>query len=82
MFDTDPRTAEYGAVESMPLAGVAEHLRGLAANGDNAPITKSTADGTPGGQALEQYRYAVIRLRYYEKRGGGPCTIRPHRHSP
>lgn len=70
MFDADPRTAEYGAVERMPLYMVGERLRGLAADGDNAPPAKSAGDAAPGGAAPEPYRYVVIKLWCYEKHGG------------
>ena len=69
LFDVDPRTAEYGAVESMPAAEAGKYLRGLFPGADNAPPAKSIGGGDrPDGPAPEPYRYAVVKLTY-EKNG-------------
>ena len=72
MFDADPRTAKYGDIRRISVYKVGEYLRSLVAREDNAPMdAESTGgDGHAGGPAAEPYRYAVVRLRYYEKYGG------------
>ena len=64
VFDSDPRTAEYGIIRSMPAAEAGPYMQSLVAGRANAPSSEMDQIGGADGPAPEPYRYMAVSVNY------------------